>query len=71
MQQILSDDEKCLAYIRMKPDTFKTLLKIIGPHIEKRTTNFHSSNQKFIVIIHFESENWKTGSKPYEILCPR
>ena len=40
MKQILSDDEKCLAYIRMKPDTFKTLLEIIGPHIEKRTTNF-------------------------------
>ena len=40
MQQFLSDDEKCLAYIRMRPDTFKTLLEMIGPHIEKRTTNF-------------------------------
>ncbi|GFO35904.1 hypothetical protein PoB_006240900 [Plakobranchus ocellatus] len=40
MQQVLSDDEKCLAYIRMRPDTFKTLLEMIGPHIEKRTTNF-------------------------------
>ncbi|KAK3730871.1 hypothetical protein RRG08_058116 [Elysia crispata] len=40
MQPVLSDDEKCLAYIRMRPDTFKTLLEMIGPHIEKRTTNF-------------------------------
>ena len=40
MQQVLSDDEKCLAYIRMRPDTFKTLLEMIGPHIEKRTINF-------------------------------
>ena len=40
MQQVLSDDEKCLAYIRMRTDTFKTLLEMIGPHIEKRTTNF-------------------------------
>ena len=38
MQQVLNDEEKCLAYIRMRPDTLKTLLEIIGPHIEKRTT---------------------------------
>ena len=48
MQQILSDDKKCLAYIRMKPDTLKTLLEIIGPHTEKLTINF-------LILVQFHS----------------
>lgn len=39
-EQVLSDDEKCLSYIRMKSSTFKRLLDKVGPFLQKRTTNF-------------------------------
>lgn len=40
VDEVLGDEEKCLAYIRMKPSTFHRLLELIGPHIAKRETNF-------------------------------
>ena len=40
LEQVLSDDEKCLSYIRMKSSTFKRLLDKVGPFLQKRTTNF-------------------------------
>ena len=31
MKQVLSEEEKCLSYIRMTPSTFQLLLQKIGP----------------------------------------
>ena len=39
-RHIMSDDEKCIAYLRMNKETFKTLLNHVGPAIVKETTNF-------------------------------
>ena len=31
MKQVLSEEEKCLSYIRMTPSTFQLLLQRVGP----------------------------------------
>ena len=36
MVQVLSDEEKCLSYIRMKPSTFQLLLEKVRPYLEKK-----------------------------------
>ncbi|GFO03112.1 hypothetical protein PoB_002961700 [Plakobranchus ocellatus] len=40
VDKILNDEEKCMSYLRMRPSTFRVLLEMVGPAIEKRTTNF-------------------------------
>ena len=47
-EQVLSDDEKCLSYIRMKSSTFKRLLDKVGPFLQKRTTNFRRDNTQIL-----------------------
>ena len=38
-ENVLSDEEKRKLYIRMKPSTFQSLLKVIGPLIEEKNNN--------------------------------
>lgn len=40
VDEILNDEDKRMSYLRMRPSTFRVLLEIVGPAIEKRTTNF-------------------------------
>lgn len=40
VDEILNDEAKCMSYLRMTPTTFRVLLDMVGPAIEKRTTNF-------------------------------
>ena len=52
MEEILADEEKCVQYTRMKPATFRLLLSKVGPHLEKKTTNFRKplTPQEHLVI---------------------
>ena len=54
LDEVLKDEEKCVSYIRMRPETFQILLDHIGPHIEKRTTNFRkplSSRERLVITL--------------------
>ena len=52
--EILSDAEKCISYIRMLPETFESLLQLVGPYIEKRRTNFRkplSARERLVITL--------------------
>ena len=54
LDEVLRDEEKCVSYIRMRPETFQILLDYIGPHVEKRTTNFRkplSSRERLVITL--------------------
>lgn len=54
IENVLSDEEKCVSYIRVKPSTFQTLLELIGPHIEKTTTNLRkplSARERLVITL--------------------
>lgn len=58
MDDVISDEEKCISYLRMKPVTFQLLLDKIGPYIEKRTTNFRkplSPKERLVITLRLVS----------------
>ncbi|GFR66223.1 nuclease harbi1-like protein [Elysia marginata] len=55
VDEILNDEEKCISYLRMRPP-FHMLLDMVGPAIEKRTTNFRrplSSRERLVITLRY------------------
>ena len=54
MKDLCDDERKFYDYFRMKKDTFNYILKLLGPELEKMTTNFRkpiSAEERLVITL--------------------
>ena len=61
MPQVMDDAQKCVEYIRMRPETFQDLLDQCTEDLKKQSMNFHKpilAVERLIVTLRYVQSIW-------------